>query len=306
MNDHLDSAESVFFRRELESISQTLYETVDAPLRSMELIPTEPGIPDWARVRTFRMFDKFGRADWIANMGDDSPRVDVSGKEIPKVIHGMSASYGWDIFEIKASAATGTRLDEMKARAARFAINQKMDRVLALGATDEGKPSINGLFNLPGVTASAVTTPLLDQTSPDEIARVLFDAVASRVQASLANDSPEFNNYTMVMPIQQYTKIAQTRMGDGSNVTILQFVIQNSPWIVDIQPWHLASNAAPDSRDRMVVYPRTPIVLASYVPIMFELLPAQQRNLEFVSTAIATTGGVVVRYPFAVGYVDGI
>ena len=100
----LDASESVFLQRELESIDTEVYEVVYADLLARSFLPTQPGIPDWARVYTFRDLDKFGEAKFIGNGADDLPRVDVVKAESSKLIKPCGASYGYNLFEIRAAA----------------------------------------------------------------------------------------------------------------------------------------------------------------------------------------------------------
>jgi hypothetical protein len=304
----LDAAESAWFQRELEYIDRTVYETIFPDNKARELIPTQQGVPDWAKVYTWRMFEKFGRAKIAANMADDIPRADVTGREESKIIKVIPSSYGWDIFEIKASRANGTKLDALKAMAARLAIETGVDEVLALGSAND---NLDGLLTLTGTTPYTLADKAAGGktwavATSDEIAADLFGAVTTIKNAMKNAGGPGFSNFTVVLPVAQHAMISQRRMGDGSDKTILRFVIDNSPFITEIEPWHHCSGAGAMGTDRMVVYPKTPLVLAGIVPMEYTTLTPEQRNLEYVVNAMSTTGGVVVRYPVAIAYGDGL
>ena len=118
----LDAAESVWFQRALEFIDTQNYEHLEPANLARTYVPTQPGVPEWALTYTWRMFQKFGEAKIIGNASTDLPRADADGAEQSKVVKLIGAAYGWDFREIKASAKTGTRLDEMKSMGAQFAI----------------------------------------------------------------------------------------------------------------------------------------------------------------------------------------
>jgi hypothetical protein len=309
-NLRLDAGESVFFNRQLEAIDKTVYETVYPENKARSLIPTQQGIPDWAKVYTWRLFSKFGQAKIAANMADDIPRADVAGEEASKVIKPVVASYGYDLFEIKAAAATGTPLDALKAQAARFAIESEIDSILALG------DAVNNLQGLLAIAAGTTALTLGTKAAggltwavatPDEIVADITSAPTAIRGAMSGAGGPVFSNFTILIPDAQYGQIAQTRMGDGSDTTILKFVLATSPFISDIQPWHhchLASGGG--TTDRMVCYPKNPLVVAGIVPMEFTSQPPEQRNLEYVINCMSTTGGIVVRYPLAIAYGDGL
>src|SRR5574342_632700 len=89
----LDAAESVFFKRQLEAIDRELYQVQYPIMKARQLIPTQQGIPDWARTYTWRMFDKVGKAKFIGNNPKDLPRVSVLGGEQTKMIKPCGDAY---------------------------------------------------------------------------------------------------------------------------------------------------------------------------------------------------------------------
>jgi hypothetical protein len=307
-NLRLDAAESVWFKRQLEFIDQTVYNEIFPENRARTLIPTAQNIPDWAKSYTWRMFTQYGKAKIVANMADDIPRADVTATEESKIIKPCASSYGWDIFEIKASSKSGVDLDVLKAYAARFAIETEIDEILAVGNTAH---NLQGLFTLTGTTSFTVPTGLSGlktwaSKTPDEIAADIAGIIGAVRTAMKGAGGPMFQKFTVIVPETQYTLIATKRMGDGSGQTVLKFILESNPWIGSIEPWYRATGAGSGATDRMVVYPKTPMVLAGIVPMEYTTLPPEQRNLEYVVNAIATVGGVVARYPVAIAYGDGI
>lgn len=303
----LDQSESVWFARQLEFIDSQEYMTLEPTNLSRTYIPTQPNVPDWAVTYTFRMFEQFAEAKVIGNAATDLPRADVDGAEKSRVIKLLGAAYGWDFREIKASAATGVSLDVMKASAARFSVDQLIDVILALGLP---KHNLEGLLTLTGPNIVTPTTKsgggtLWANGTSDEIAADLFKMATAIANALNQAGAPTFTDLTCLIPVEQYSLIAQKRMGDGSDTTVLQFVIQNSPFINAIEPWRHCKTAGVGSTARAVMYPRNPLVVAGLVPMEVQSMAPMQRNLEFIVNVVASCGGVVVRYPVAMAYMDG-
>ena len=304
----LDAAESVFFKRQLESIDQRLYEEIYPDNLARSLIPTISGVDQDAPVYTWRMIKKAGEAVIVGDMADDVPRSDVSGEEQSQVIKTLAASYGWTIDEIKYASRTGTPLETWKAMAARHSIENKMDSILALGDTDTGLTGALGLSNTTTFTPSTKSgggTAWANATS-DEIAADLFGICTAIIAAMKSSGGPQFQRFRILIPVEQYGLIAQKRMGDGSDVTILNFVKANSPYIESINAWHRCATAGSGSTTRMMAFPPTEEVVGALVPMEFTTLPPQQQNLTYKVIARAKTGGVVARYPLACAYGDGI
>lgn len=305
----LDAAESVFFARELESIDRRMFQTIFADLRALQYIPLIPGIAPYQAVYTWRMFTMFGQAVIVDDTADDLPAADVAGDEEPRIIKTVGASYNYNIFDIQRAAAVGTPLDSMKANAARFAINTKVDSVLALGDTTH---NLVGLLSIPSGTTTFTPANKAGGgltwavATPDEMARDLH-GIASAVRTAMKNSGgPMFDQLTVLIPDAQHALVATTRMGDGSDVTVMRHVLTTSPWITAIEPWHLCATAGSGSTARMVCYPRTELVVGAILPVPFATQPPEQRNLSFIINAIARCGGIVPRYPIAIAYGDGI
>ena len=304
----LDASETAFLRRSLEFEDKQAYEAVYPQNLARTYIPTQPGVPDWANVYTWQMFEKFGRAKIIGSHSDDLPRADARGTDASRIIKDLGAAYGFTIREIKRAAATNTPLDSMKAMAARFAIDTEMDTILATGLSThnlEGLLTITGANTYTPITKSAGGTAWTNAT-PDEIAADLFGIVAKALVDMKMSGGPVFQRFVILLPTTQYTTITSRRMGDGSDKTILKYALENSPWIEAIEPWHHCSAAGGGGTDRMVAYPRNPMVVAGIVPQEYSAMPPEQRNLEYIVNATASTGGVVCRYTVAVVYGDGI
>jgi hypothetical protein len=307
-NLRLDANETALFRRQLEFVDKQMYEAVFPENLARQYIPTQPGVPDWANVYTWQMYEKFGRAKIIGSHADDLPRADAKGQDASRIIKDLGAAYGYTIREIKRAQATGVPLDQMKAMAARFAIDAEMDNILANGLSThnlEGLLSLTGANTFtPGAKTGGGTT--WANGTPDEIAADLFGIVAKVITDMKNSGGPAFQKFVVLIPVSQYALIAQKRMGDGSNLTVLKYVLENSPWIEAIEPWHHCAGAGVGPSDRMVAYPRNPLVVAGIVPQEYVAMAPEQRNLEYIVNAIASTGGVVCRYPIAVCYGDGI
>lgn len=307
--NRLDASEVIWLRRQLESVDETTYLTLYPDNLARLYIPSQPNIPEWANVYTWQMMEHFGRAKIIGAHSDDLPRVDATGREQSKIIKDLGAAYAWTIKEIKRSAATGVDLDQMRAYASRFAIETEIDDILANGLTSH---NLEGLLTLTGantetpVTKSGGGTTWTMDGDPDEIAADIF-AIVTKAQVDMKQArGPIFKKMVVLLPLSKYAIIMQKRMGDGSNVSILKHCMENCPWIEAIEPWQHCDGAGALGVDRMVAYPRNPLVIAGIVPQEYAAMAPEQRNLEMLVNATASIGGVVCRYLVAVVYMDGI
>jgi hypothetical protein len=308
-SNRLDAAESVFFKRELEAIDKRVYDKKYPQLIARSLIPTISGVSPYQKVYTWREFDKKGSAKVITDYADDLPRIDVSGEEFSQLIKTVGDSYWYSLDEVQAAKGMGTPLDEMRAMAARYFIESKVDSILATGDAATGMKGLLNLANTTSFTAGTKTaggltwgTLVAPNATGAEVAQDIMGLV------SKLNETTKglWSKFKIVLPLEQYNYAAQIRMSTLGETTALEFVLKVCPFIESITPWVKCDGAGAGSTDRMMAYPFDEMVLGALVPSEFEILPAQERNLAFVVNCKATVGGVICRYPVAVAYCDGI
>lgn len=311
MNDfRLDASETLYMRRQLESIDRTVYGKLYPGNKGRSLLSTIADVADSAPVYTWYMTRRFGRARIGGSLGDDAPRVEVDNKPQSQVITDITDSYGYTVLELKEAARTGTALDVVRATAARDTIETAIDEILATGNTAAG---LYGMLNL---TSLGVNTYTLGTKSgggtawanatPNEIVKDIFGMASTIIGQLKSADGDAMHEFTLVLPVVQYSLIAQTKMGDGDSRTILAFILESSPFIKAVVAWHRAAGAGSGGADRAMLYVNDPKVIGALVPMEFTPSPPQPRNLSYVVTCHARCGGVVCRYPVACLYADGL
>jgi hypothetical protein len=308
----LDASESVFFKRELESIDARVYEVKYPQYKARSLIPTQDGVSESDKVYTYRLYDTFGKAVWVGPGSSDSPVGEATGDEVSQIIRPLTAGYEYDIFEIKAAARQNRPLDSMKAMGARRALEELIDQALSLGVANVG---LKGLLNLSNTTSFTPGTKAAGgltwgtMAAPNATGAEVANDIMGICSKIVETTKGVFDRFNVLLPIEQYNYAAQVRIGSVSDTTALAFAKATSPFIADVIPWFRcdgAGAAVPGTTDRMVAYPYNPEVVSALVPMEIQFLPPQERELKFKRPGIAACGGVVCRYPVAVAYGDGI
>lgn len=302
----LDSKESQFFQRELEYIKTRSYDTKYKLLKYASLIPVSTEADPGAQSITFRRYSKIGFAQIISDYANDFPRADAYGEEETAKVRSVGSGFGYSVQEIRESRMVGKSLDQRRANAARRAQEEMHNSLAWSGDSEYG---INGLINYPGTTEYTIpdgasgTTPWSAKT-PDEIIADMSGIVTAIVDATNGVEAPD----TMILPIDQYEYIANTRMTGDSQKTILTFFLENNPhidmidWVTELKD----AGSSDDSDDRMMVYTRDPEHITYEMPQAIEQFSPQQSGMEFEVPVHSRSGGVIVYYPVAVAYADGI
>lgn len=305
--DKMDAGESAFFSRQLEHIRPGLFEVKYSELKAMSFLPVNTSIHPGAEEYTYRWFDMVGKAELSSDYSSRGPRADVLGNEASSKIRGIKASYGYSIQEARAAMMAQLPLDMRKARAARTAIAQKIDDILLMGDGTSTYLGLYGLFKLSGTTTYTTTTGDAGETefedkTPDEIITDLHGLVHKVVTDTKEVERPD----SMILPLSTLNYLATTRMGDGSDQTILNFFKATSPYIRNIDSSTKLETAGATSSKRIVAYAKSPDKLEAILPIEFEQLPPEQEGYEVITQCAARLGGVVPYFPKSIVYADGV
>lgn len=304
----LDAAENIFFARELEMVRAKSYDIKYADRKVRQLIPVDNSVDPGAEVVTYSQYDRVGVAKLIASYAADLPRADVKGKQFSVTVKGLGSSFGYSVQEIRAARMAGKSLDMRKADAARQAIEDLIDQ---LGATGNTATGLIGLLNIPNAQTYTIIAGAGGQTrwnfggTPKtglEVIKDMNSAVHTIVTVTKEAEKPD----TLLLPVSQYAYIASTPLQSGSDTTILQFFLRNSPYIKAVEPWEKLAGAGAGATDRGMAYRRDPDALQLVIPQEFEQFPPEQEGLNAVIACHARCAGVQCYYPMSALYFDGI
>jgi hypothetical protein len=307
-NGILDADGAVFFQRQLEHIKSRSYDVIRAELKARLLFPvSNEGGPGVTSI-TYRTYDQIGAARIIQAYADDLPRADVAGKETTIPVRSVGISYGYNLDEIQASQLTGAALDQRRANAAMRSIEQVVNTVAFFGDATANLP---GLFSNPNIPTGAVVNPgsgteWVNKT-PDEI---LFDVNDLFADIFETTKMVERGN-TLMLPPSQWSYIMSTPRSANSDTTIGQFIAMNSPYLTSVEdmiPVNECDSANNPllATDAMVAYDRSPDKLQLEIPVELEMMPVQQKNLEFVVPGRNRLAGLNIYYPLSLAIATGI
>lgn len=307
-NGIMDADGAFFFQRQLEHIKARSYDVRYAELKARMLFPVSNEGGAGVTSITYRTYDQAGSAKIINAYADDLPRADVAGKETTIPVRSVGISYGYNLDEIQSSQLTGSSLDQRRANAARRSNEQVVNDVAFFGDATSGLP---GLFSNPNIPTGAVVNPgsgtAWVNKSPDEI---LFDINDLFADIFETTKMVEQGN-TLLLPAAQWSYIMSTPRASNSDTTIAQYVAANSPYLTsidDIIPVNecAAANNPELTADAMVAYDRNPDKLQLEIPVELEMLPVQQKNLEFVVPGRSRLAGLNIYYPLSLAIATGI
>lgn len=298
----MDSKFTAVLEKQLEYVKAQTYDIVYPEMKARQLIPVNNDVDPGAETIVYRQWDDFGMAQIIANYADDLPLIDALVEEFSQRIHSLGAAYQWSIQDLRRSAMSGTSLDQRRARSARRAIEQQIENIAALGSAKAGLTGFAKHANIPLVSPDTGTW------SGATGAQMIGD-LNKLVRSVVTTNKETFLPDTVLLDVTLYNLIATTRIsttGD-THTTVLQAFLQSQPYVKQVIPWHkLALANAAGNGPRAICYKRDPEVLTLEIPQEFEQLPPQAKNMAFQVPVHARIGGVIVYYPIACAYMDGL
>jgi hypothetical protein len=296
----LDANETAMFTRQLEIIESEVFNVEYVPSRAREFIPIDSSVAPGADTITYRQYDQRGVAKLIANYATDLPRVDVLGKEFTTTIQSLGDAFGYTIQDMRRAAFSGVPIDRERMAAARDAIERKVDELLAIGDTTAG---LNGFLKHPNVPLIAPITGVWAGATAQQI----YDDLVKLVQSVVTNTKTTHQVDTVIFDTASWGIVAHKLMGANLDRTVLKVFLENHPNIKKVDQWTRNDTAnAANTGPRIVAYERNRRVVEGKMAVDFEMLPPQAKGLEFEVPCHARTGGVVVRYPMAMAYMDGV
>lgn len=300
MGYRFDADESAFFERELETILSKTYDILYPELMARNFVPVSNEVSPGATSRTYRQFDRVGTAKFISNNAKDLPRADVTGLEFTDPVREIGIGYGWNLKELMSAQMAGRPLNPRRASAARRATEELLDNTACFGAPNVGIAT--GFLNDANVPVTAATGVWTGLTAAQIIADV--STAYQRVAVATLNiHRPD----TLLLPDVTYTYIATTPRSDtASDTTILQYLLQNFPFLKAVEPWYRTNLASAGGGGRMVLYKRDPEILGQDIPMEFTQLAPQQQGLELTVPTWAMTAGTRVHYPLAIDFTDDV
>jgi hypothetical protein len=215
----------------------------------------------------------------------------------------VAASYAFTLMDLRAALGTGVPLQDRKALLARRVIDTSLDEMLATGSLSALSGQVNtGLGGCINNAAVPIYT-----TAAGSWAAATADAIIADMSGLIVKPSQTtkqlFATTDVVMAPEKYDLIAQKARATGTDTTVLEFLQKTNPGVT-FSKWHRLSAAGAGGKDRIIAYCKDPEVIEGIVPIAFEQLPPQVRDMETSVIVHARCGGVDFHHPAGACYMD--
>lgn len=287
-------------------IEPGVYATKYPDILYRDLVPVETGGSEFATSVTYYSGDQYGKAAWINGSADDIPLAGTNRTKHETGVHTAGIGYGYGFEELGRAQMLGINLPNDDAMAARRAAEELVDRVALTGDTTKG---FTGLFNASGVVPTNAPTGTWASATP---AQIVADMNAALLNIFNGTNTTAIAD-RLLMPWESFFKISSTPMSTGSETTILNFYLATNPYTATtgrplaIRGIRGLDTAGAGGVKRMIAYRYSRDVLKLHMPMPHRFLqPWQVGSLRFEVPGVMRLGGLDVRLPKEVAYIDGI
>lgn len=306
-----------FVNPQFYNIERTIYEVKYPSFDYASLIPVITEGNEWARGTLFYSMDGAGRADWISGAANDMPYADVSRTVNTQGFHMAGIGYEWNLEEINVAAMEGIQIGDVKARAARRVAEQFLWNIAMSGkkdgsTNDKGWTGLINDANVPAADVAANGTGSVTWWAAKTPDQILADINAGLTGVFTTTQETEMAD-TVLLPTSIYQSLASTPRSSTSDTTILSYLLANNAFTAQtalpliVRGLRVLNTADPGGDGRAVIYRRDPEVVRFHIPMPHRFLPPfQKSSMGWEIGGIMRTGGVEVRLPRAMVYLDGI
>ena len=299
-----DAGETMLFSRMLESVAAEVYRTEFPDFMIRKLVPLIPGIPAGADTYTWRRRKQVGNAKWIANGVDDLPNVSGSYVEDSCSIKPLGISFQYTVMELLGAQMANVPLQSDLAVDAREAVERLIDEVGALG---DSAQNMGGLLN--GVDRFGVS--LLSPTGYNghwggvATGATMLEDLQMFAQSVWVNSKGVASAKRLVIDTASYSEAATTPYSATVPDTVLSVFLASNPTVREVIPWSRCNLADAElNGPRWLAYDPDPSALGLVLPVEYSTQPPQAQNLYIRVPGFARFGGVAIRKPLYLTYLD--
>lgn len=299
-----------FLVSQVSHIEATVWARRYPAITYSEFVPVDLSANPWAPTVTYYSTDMVGSAKWGSALGQDFPFAETDAAKHETGVHMALIGYKYNLEEINQARMLGRNLPDERASAARRAYEEHVQRVAYFGDTSKG---FKGLTNYTGVTTiaapnGAATSPLWVNKTPNEILADINGIVAG---IYISSNTVEMAD-TVLLPLAGFSHISVTPVSANTTMTILEYIKANNIYTattgrpLNIRAMRELDGAGAGGTKRAIAYSKDPEVLKMHVPQPLLFLPPQMVLLDAIVPGYFRLGGLDVRRPGAMRYLDGI
>jgi len=291
---------------QLTHIESKMFEVKYKAITYPQVIPVSNEAGEWAESVTYFFMSGAAIAKFVGSKSIDVPIAEIGTDKIVVPVELGATGYEYSDEELRQAIQLQRPLTQLKASTARRAYEELAQRTAMTGDTEHNLP---GFINNTNVTSATVVNPgsgteWVNKT-PAQILFDINDLLADIFVDSLQVERPD----TVGLPTAQWSYIASTPRSDTSDMTIMQYIVANSPFLnseADVIPLTELTGAGAGATDRMMAYTKDMDKVVFHIPMPLRFSEPQRKGRGFEVPGEFKLSGIEFRYPGSARYADGI
>ena len=298
-----------FLLSQTTSIEQEVYQTRYRDIQYPRLVPVDMSANEWARTITHFSMDMQGNAGFAASRANDIPLVDVTRQRFEVNVEMAWLGYDYTIDELgQAMMIPGRNLTADKAMAVRRKYEEFIDDKVLNGYDELGWDGLLNNANIPAQDApnGAAGTPQWNTKTGDEVIADINGAITGVWDQTGTVELAD----TIALGATSYAHLGNTPRSADSDMSILRWLQANNLFtLMTGEPLNIVllrglEDAAAGDAGRLLAYRRAPDVLKLHLPKPLTFETPQRWLLRYVVPAYFRLGGLEIRLPRAMRYLD--
>lgn len=295
-----------FMISQLSSIEKKMYEKQYKAITYNLLIPISTEAGEYATSVTYFFMDGKAVAKFVGTKSLNVPISEIGTQKITVPVELAATGYEYSDEELGQAMMLGRSLTADKAGVARRACEEHLQEVAMIGDASHNLP---GFINNVNVTAASVVNPGAGTEWINKTAnQIIFDV--NDFMGDIFVDTLQVERPNrLLLPTAQWNYIASTPRSDLSDITILSWLVANSPYLTseaDVIPVSELASAGAGSTDRMMAYDFDIDKVVMHIPKPLIFTEPQRKGRGYEVPGTYKCGGVEFRYPGSARYADGI
>lgn len=295
-----------FLLAQLSYIENKMYETQYKAITYANLIPVSNEAGEYAESITYFFMDGTAVAKFVGTKSLDVPVSEIGTDKVTVPVELGATGYEYSDEELRQAIFLKRPLPQLKANVAMRAYEELVQTTAMNGDAAHNLP---GFINNTNVTAATVVNPGSGTEWVNKTpAQILFDVNDLFADINVDSLQVEAAN-TLALPTAQWNYIAATARSDASDMTIMQYLVANSPYLnsaADIIATPELAGAGAGGTDRMMAYTKDMDKVVLHIPMPIRFTEPQRKGRGFEVPGEFKVGGVEFRYPGSARYADGI
>jgi hypothetical protein len=301
-----------FMVQQATYIETEVYEIQYPEIQYPNLIPVDTSGNEWAKSITFFSSDKVGQANWFHHMASDMPLADVARTKYEVGVEMAGIGYYYTTEEVsQAMMVPNYNLTAERGDAARRAYEEFMERISFFGDSTKNWTGLTNDANVTIVASPADGTGSSSLWANKTADQMIRDANLLLTGVYTGSATVEMAD-TLLVPPDRYTTFATQRLTNT--------VASGLGWLQEFNTYTAMTGgdltvravrgletAGAGGVARMIAYRKDPSILKLHLPMPHKFLQVWQTTpLRFDIPGIFRTGGIEIRRPGSVRYMDGI